>query len=226
MFKHISKANNLNTFKYRAGCQNSNINQHASKPFFMKFTKKFFVTTNPLTNLLPLTKSILIGNVIMYGLSWVFNRKDYETNFFYNPRSIENGKFYAAITSHFAKRDTLDFLLDSAIVGVVGNSVESVIGFSLMKNLLLLSALGSILIVHITAKPDEFYKPDTFFRLIIYTMAVQNPHQKFKFSILGNQLKTMHLAVLCGVLDLVTGKFCNFAPLITCLALSKAKGGL
>lgn len=224
MFKHISKANNLNSFKLRMFPQQNKISQQASKPFFMKFSKKFFMQGNPIGSLLPVTRSIIIGNLVMWGLSWVYNQRDFITNFYYNTKSLEKGKVHSAITSQFVKYGTLDCLIDSFIVGMVGNNIEAMIGTELMKRLALFSALGSLAIIHMTARHDEFFKPDTFIRLIIYVLAVKNPHYLVYFFPLPIKIKIMYIAGFVGLLDVLTGKFCNFAPLIASFALAKGKG--
>jgi len=225
MFKHISKVNNMNAFKFRMGTQTNKLSQQASKPLFMKFTKKFFMDGNPINSLLPVTRSIIIGNVIMWGISWVFSQRDFITNFYYNSRSLERGKFHAAITSHFAKSGTLDFLIDSLIIGMVGNNIEAMVGTEFMKRLVLFSAVGTLAIIHMTAKQDEFFKPDTFIRTIIYFFAVKNPHQLVYFFPIPIRIKIMYIAAFVALIDVISGKFCNFAPLITSVALTRAKGG-
>jgi len=227
MFKHFSKSfNNTQLTKNRLGSQNyQNINKHASKPFFFKLSKKFFLQGgNPFLALLPVTRTLVIGNCVMWGISWLYNQRDYITNFYYNKQALEKGKIHTAITSHFVKHGTLDFLIDTFILGMIANNIEMMVGSLVLQKLVLASALGSLALVHLTAKNDEFFKPDTFVRLVIYFMAVKDPHQLIYFFPLPIKLKIMYLAGFVGLLDIFSGKMCNFAPLIACIAM-KGKGG-
>lgn len=226
MFRQFSKLGNSSNFKFRVAQQhNNNFKDKATKPFFLKFTKKFFIEGNPLNSLLPVTKALVMGNIVMWGLSFFYSQREYITNFYYNTKSLEKGKVHSAITSHFVKYGTLDCLIDTFIVGLIGNSIEAMVGSELMRRLTVFSALGSIFIIHMTAKPDEFFKPDTFVRLVIYFLAVKNPQQLIYFFPLPIKFKIMYLAGFVGVMDFLSGKFCNFAPLITSIALNKGRGG-
>ena len=227
MFKHFSKSlHNTNSIRSRMSATNANnFNKHASKPLFLKLSKKLFIEGNPFNALLPVTKSIVIGNCVMWGISWFYSQRDYITNFYYNRRSLEKGKLHTAITSHFVKHGTLDFIIDTFIVGMIANNIEMMVGSQLLQRLVLASALGSLALVHLTARNDEFYKPDTFVRLVIYFLAVKDPHQLIYFFPLPIKLKIMYLAGFVGFMDFFSGKMCNFAPLIACIAMTKGKGG-
>lgn len=228
MFKHFSKnMHNTSSIKARLTNQTTSnlLNKHASKPLFLKLSKKLFIEGNPLNALLPVTKTIVLGNCIMWGISWFYSQREYITNFYYNRRSLEKGKFHAAITSHFVKHGTLDFIIDTFIVGMIANNIEMMVGSQVLQRLVLASALGSLALVHLTARNDEFYKPDTFVRLMIYFLAVKDPHQLIYFFPLPIKLKIMYLAGFVGLMDFFSGKMCNFAPLIACVAMAKGRGG-
>jgi len=204
--------------------QQNKITQQATKPLFNRLSKKFFMNGYGFETLLPVTKSILIGNLLMWGFSWVYNRREVITNFYYNKKSLERGKFHTLITCHFIKNGTLEFLIDSLVIGFVGNNIEAMVGTEFMKRICFLSMLGSFIIIHLTARNDEFFKPDTFIRIIIYLLAVKNPHYLIYLFPLPLKIKVMYIAGLVGALDIISGKFCNFAPLIASLALTKGKG--
>ena len=223
MFKHFS-SNNLNKIKYKFGNQTNNINDKLKKPYFMKFTRKFFNENNPLNRLLPITRGIVIGNMVMYGLSFFMSQREYINRFYYNTKSLEKGHILSLVTSHFTKMNSLDFIIDTFITAFMGNSIEGMVGTEMMKRLVLFSMVGSIFLIHVTSRPDEFHKPDTFIRLIIYTFAIRNPQQFIYFFPFPFKIKIMYIAGLVGALDLLVGKFSNFGPLLACLTLLKGKG--
>lgn len=227
MFKHFSKNfNNLQSAKYRINpLSSTNLNRHASKPFFLKLSKKFFTEGNPLNALLPVTRAIVLGNCIMFGMSWFYSQRDFITKFYYNIHSLERGKFHTALTSQFVKNGTLDFVIDTFIIGMIGNNIEMMIGTQLLQRLAFASVIGSILLVHLSGKNEDFYKPDTFIRLVIYIFTLRDPHQHIYFFPLPLKLKIMYLAGFVFLMDLISGKYCNFAPLIACIAMNKGKGG-
>ena len=123
----IKQGSEFNQIKSK-GIINKNTSSK-SKLFFDKFSKKNFMQGgNPLLNLLPFTRALVIGNIVMYGLSFFLSKRDFTINFLYNIRSIEKGKFHTPVTSHFSKNNTIDFAIDTLITGLIGNNIESTIG--------------------------------------------------------------------------------------------------
>lgn len=222
----MTRTSNLNiNLRMKSSSELSNkLSNQCAKPFFMKLTKKSFSTgSNPFNSLLPITRSIIIGNLIMYGVSFFFDPKDYITSFYYSADSLQSGKIHTAITSHFVKPGVFDVLVDSLVVGMFGNQLEAMIGTELMKRLLLFSALGSMAIVHVTSKNDEYFKLDTFIRMFVYFWAIRNPQQLVYFVPLPFKIRMAYLAGALAAIDVYNGKLCNFGPLLASLALARVK---
>ena len=225
MFKQISRTTNLNTqFKMRSStAQINKISNQSSKPFFMNLTKKYFSSGNSPYSLLPVTRSIVLGNLVMWGVSWFFNPQDYITNFYYSSDSLQKGKVHTAITSHFVKPKAFDVLLDTAVIGLLGNPIESKIGTALTARLLVFSALGSIAIVHATARSDEYFGMDTFIRGLIYFLTIRNPQYSIKLRMLPFRIRLAYLAIAVAVVDVSNGKIYNFGPMLASFALARKK---
>jgi membrane associated rhomboid family serine protease len=238
MFRQFSNKSNFNQFnlnlknkvnqgsQFSQGKGNFNQNSFNYKSFFGKFSKKNFMQGggNPIANLLPLTRALVIGNITMYGLSFLYSKRDYTTNFLYNIRSIEKGKILTPITSHFSKNNTIDFAIDTLITALIGNNIESTLGTQLMQRMVLLSGLGALVITHLTCKQDEFIHPETIVRFIIYFLTVQNPNLQIFLFPLPFQVKIMYVAGIVAFFDLIQNKMYNFSPLMVCM-LMKQKGG-
>lgn len=223
MFKQVTRTSNLNTcFRLRSNGQfNKLANNQASRPFFMKLTKKNFLTKNPLSLIMPITRSLVAGNILMWCISGFYDPKDYITKFFYSADSVQKGKIHTLLTSHFAKERFLDVVVDSLIVGVIGNHVETLIGTPMMRNLLILSALTSIAIVYASAKKDEYFSLETTGRMALYMMAFKNPNYIVDFLLFRTRFVT--IAGIIAVIDGLSGKLSNLGPLLACFALTRGK---
>jgi hypothetical protein len=201
-------------------------NQNSTKSFFSKFSKKNFCQNgqNPLMTLLPFTRALVIGNCVMYGLSFAFSKEDFSKYFLYNTRSLEQGRILAPITSHFAKNDTVSFAIDTLITGMIGNTIESQVGMQLMQKMVLMSGLGALAITHLTCGQSDYICPETMVRFVIYFMTIQNPHMALNLMPLPFQVKIMYVAGVIGLFDIISNKMYNFAPLMACMMM-RQKGG-
>lgn len=234
MFRQFSNRSNLNNLNQQLKSKlnktnfgnNFNQNQNNTKSFFSKFNRKNFLQGggNPLVNLLPFTRALVIGNVVMYGLSFFMSKRDFTTTFLYNTRSLERGKIQTPLTSHFSKNNTIDFAIDTLITALIGNNIESTLGTQLMQKMVLFSGLGALAITHLTCRQDEFVHPETIVRFIIYFLTIQNPNLQIYLFPLPFQVKIMYVAGIVGLFDIIQNKMYNFAPLAVCMMM-KQKGG-
>lgn len=235
MFRHFSQKSNFNNLNSSLKSKlsnnfNNNFNNFSNKNnsfknFFSKFSRKNFNNQpNPLSNLLPFTRAMVIGNIVMYGLSFFFSKRDYTTNFLYNITSLQNGRLLAPFTAHFSKDNTLTFAIDTLITGLIGNNIESILGTQVMQKMMLFSAAGAIILTHICCRQDEFVRPETVLRFVIYFLCVQNPHSKMFLFPLPFTVKIWWIGAFFGLTDFFQNKWYNFSPLIVCLML-KQKGG-
>ena len=227
MFRQFSNKSNLIQFNQHLKSKLSKgANQNSSKSFFGKFSRKNFMKNggNPFLGLFPVTKAIVIGNVVMYGLSWFFSTRDFTTNFLYNTRSLEKGKIHTPITSHFTKDNTINFAIDTIITAYIGNHIEYNIGSQMMQRMLLFSGLGALAITHLTCRQDEFMHPETVIRFIIYFLTLQNPHLKIFLFPFPFQIKIMYCAGIIAGFDIMQNKLYNFSPLMVCLMMRKSGG--
>ena len=222
MFKHLR---NQKFTKTLLNFDNKELNTQIKGNFrnnLFKTPKRFQSQMNNPFNSLPIvTKRIVIANCLIFGLGLFMNSRQYITEFFYHKYALQHNKFHVLLTTHFAKANLFDFLIDTFITGLLGSQVENMLGMVTFQKLVMGSmALGSILMIGMV-KDDAFYKSEAILRGLIYYFVFSNPQQQFYLFPLPIQIKVMYVGVFIAVMDYLSGRWGNFGGLLAALLLTR-----
>ncbi len=206
MFKHFGK---------------SQLNVKMVGKTLFKPPKRYQSNNNPLNMLPTVTRRIVIANTFFFGLGLFMNNRQYITEFFYHKYAIKHNKYHVLITSHFAKANFLDYLLETFITGLLGSQLESMLGSQTFLKLIGASiGVGSILLLTMH-KEESFFKSEAVLRGILWYFVLSNPQQSFYIFPLPIQVKALWLGVFIGLMDFISQRWANFGGLVAALLITR-----
>lgn len=198
---------------HRLLLQNFKLNFKFKRPMNKNFNhnpKKNFSTNNMFNRIAPVTRNILLGNCLIYGIGFFMTHQQYIMEFFYHKYALKHNKWHVLITAHFAKANFFDFFLEGLITGLIGTQLELMVGSALMKKIVFSSiAIGSALLVTMH-KDDYFFKTESILRGLIMYFVLMNPNASFFLFPLPIQVQAKWLGVFVVGMDLLTSKYANF----------------
>jgi len=181
----------------------------------IKFIKKGFFNGGE-NNFFPKSiKYVLIGNAFIYVMGISMNQSNYVREFFFNKTSFLNGKYHSIITNHFAKRNIFEFAIDSIIFASIGGSISVLAGEVILQKLVIASIASSSLILLLSTPSEMHYHSDAILRGVIYYLVLKDPKTSFMLFPLPIKIQAMYIGLLIGVLDILSGKYCNFGGLLS-----------
>jgi hypothetical protein len=183
--------------------------------------KKNMSSNNIFDSIPTWTKRIVILNTCIFGVGMAMSNREYITNFFYNKYALRHNRIHVLITSHFAKTNFIDYLLDTVITGLLGSQVESMIGSQSFLRLTGLSmCFGSILLIY-KHNDNTFFKTECILRSIIWYIILSNPNQSFILFPLPIPIKAMWIGFFTFFIDVVGHRWANFGGLLAALIIAR-----
>lgn len=189
----------------------------------IKISKKGFFNGGGNNFLSTPIKYVLIGNTIIYVLGLSMNQSTYVREFFFNKNSFFRGKYYTIITNHFAKRNFFEFAIDSFIISSIGGSISMMAGEAILQKLIINSIASSSIILLLSTPSEVHYHSDAILRGVIYYLVFRDPKMSFMLFPFPINVKAMYIGFFIGVIDVLSGKFCNFGGLFAALMLLKGR---
>lgn len=189
----------------------------------IKISKKGFFNGGSNNFISKSIKYVLIGNTFIYVLGLSMNQSTYIREFFFNKNSFFKGKYYTIITNHFAKRNFFEFVIDSFIIGSIGGSISMMAGEALLQKLIINSIASSSMILLLSKPSEVHYHSDAILRGVIYYLVFRDPKTSFMLFPLPINIQAMYIGVFIGVIDVLSGKYCNFGGLIAALMVIKGR---
>jgi membrane associated rhomboid family serine protease len=186
-----------------------------------KMPRRNMSDNNPLNMLPTVTKRIVIANTFFFGLGLFMNNRQYITEFFYNKYALRHNKYHVLITSHFAKANFLDYLLETFITGLLGAQLEQMMGTQSFMRLIGASIGFASVLLLTMHKEDSFFKSEAVLRGILWYFVLSNPQQSFFIFPLPIQVKALWLGVFIGVMDYLSHRWANFGGFFAALLLTR-----
>jgi membrane associated rhomboid family serine protease len=223
MFRHLKGQTLLNATK-KSFSIDKQIFQEEKRLF--KSPRRFFSNgfgggNNPLSMLPSVTRRIVIANCVFFGIGLFMNNRQYITEFFYHKYALKHNKYHVLITSHFAKANFFDFLIETFLTGMLGSQLETMMGSPAFLRLVGASVgIGSLLLLTMHHE-DSFFKSEAIFRGIIMYYVLSNPNTSFFLFPLPIQVKAMWVGILIVGLDFLSGKWANFGGLAAAFLLTR-----
>ena len=197
---------------------NNNLFRNPKKNF-SNFNNNF--NNNPFSRIAPITRNILIGNCIIYGIGMFMTNQQYIMEFFYHKYALKHNKWHVLITAHFAKANFFDFFLEGLITGLVGTQLEQMFGSALVKKLVLSSiGIGSLMLITMH-KDDYFFKTEAILRGMIMYFVLVNPNASFYLFPLPIQIQAKWLGIFVVGMDMLTAKYANFGGTFAALMITR-----
>jgi membrane associated rhomboid family serine protease len=223
MFRHLKGQTLLNSSKNIFNLDKQILNK--DKKMFTSprryFSNGFGGGNNPLSMLPTITRRIVIANCIFFGIGLFMNNRQYITEFFYHKYALSHNKYHVLITSHFAKANFFDFLIETFLTGMLGSQLETMMGSQAFLRLVGASVgIGSLLLITMH-KEDSFFKSEAIFRGIVMYYVLSNPNTSFFLFPLPIQIKAMWVGILIVGLDFLSGKWANFGGLAAAFLLTR-----
>jgi membrane associated rhomboid family serine protease len=189
---------------------------------FMNFPRRYNSgMNNPLSMLPTITKRIVIANSVFFGVGLFMNNRQYITEFFYHKYALKHNKYHVLITSHFAKANFFDYIIETFLTGMLGSQLETMLGSQAFTRLVASSVgIGSLLLLTMHHE-DTFFKSEAIFRSILMYFVLMNPNASFFLFPLPIQVKAMWVGILICGLDFISGKWANFGGLAAALLLTR-----
>jgi membrane associated rhomboid family serine protease len=173
------------------------------------------------SNIPPITKFIMYANGFIYGIGFFMSYGDYIKQFFYHNMALKHGKFHVLLTTHFAKGNFFDFVIDTLFTVMIGRQLEFMLGYQNYLKLILTSVgLGSFILLTMHNE-NYFIKSDAIFRAMIMYIVLLQPQAKFMLFPFPIGVPGYVLAGIVLLLDLLTKKWVNFGGAGAALLMSR-----
>lgn len=205
---------------------NVNYKKDILKKNNLTFTQKRFQSNfnNPLSMLPPTVRGIIMANTAIYLLSFTMSKRDFILNFFYNSSALQHGKAYTLLTTHFAKNNFFDYIIETLFTGLMGTQLELMMGTPMFRRLIFGAVgIGTLILLLLHSNDSAFIKSESIFRAVIMFMVLQNPQQSFMLIPFPIKIKALWIGVIICGLDFFTQRWVNFGGTIAAYMMLRGK---
>lgn len=189
-----------------------------------KTQKKGFFSGGNGSGLVPnFVKYCIYGSIGIYFMGVGMQDGQYIRKFLFNKESFLNGNYHTIITNHFTKTNLFDLIIDCGITYLLSGSIAMVAGEAMITKCIIYGIGISSAILLLQNDRGTYYKCDSILRSIVWLMILRNPMQSFTLLPFPITIKAFYLGIFLAVIDLMSGKYCNFGGAAAAYILTKGK---